>query len=160
MCTPLLLCCAKSLQSCPTLRSYGTQLTRLPCPWDSPGKNTQVGCHALLQGIFLSQGLNSRLRHCRQILYTTLTSNMSHSCIPLSLTVPPAWNKLLQVANATWKTHHLCKRSISIHRFGFFSSMLTPTIVLTTKAEFITYSSYTLCKQFVSKHTVYSFPYS
>ena len=28
------------------------------CPWDSPGKNTGVGCHSLLQGIFLSQGLN------------------------------------------------------------------------------------------------------
>ena len=29
---------------------------RLLCPWDSPGKNTGVGCHALLQGIFLMQG--------------------------------------------------------------------------------------------------------
>ena len=29
-----------------------------PCPWDSPGKNTGVGCHALLQGIFLTQGWN------------------------------------------------------------------------------------------------------
>ena len=28
----------------------------LLCPWDSPGKNTGVGCHALLQGIFLTQG--------------------------------------------------------------------------------------------------------
>ena len=26
-----------------------TQPTRLPCPWDSPGKNTGVGCHFLLQ---------------------------------------------------------------------------------------------------------------
>ena len=26
------------------------------CPWDSPGKNTGVGCHALLQGIFPTQG--------------------------------------------------------------------------------------------------------
>ena len=26
------------------------------CPWDSPGKNTGVGCRALRQGIFLSQG--------------------------------------------------------------------------------------------------------
>ena len=26
------------------------------CPWDSPGKNTEVGCYALLQGIFLTQG--------------------------------------------------------------------------------------------------------
>ena len=31
---------------------------RLLCPRDSPGKNTGVGCHALLQGIFLTQGLN------------------------------------------------------------------------------------------------------
>ena len=36
---------AKSLQSCSTLCNP----TRLPCPWDSPGKNTGVGCHFLLQ---------------------------------------------------------------------------------------------------------------
>ena len=37
---------AKSLQSCPTARP---QPTRLPRPWDSPGKNTGVGCHFLIQ---------------------------------------------------------------------------------------------------------------
>ena len=37
---------------------------------DSPGKNTGVGCHALLQGIFPTQGLNLSLPHCRQILYS------------------------------------------------------------------------------------------
>ena len=31
---------------------------RLLCPWDFPGKNTRVGCHALLQGIFPTQGAN------------------------------------------------------------------------------------------------------
>ena len=31
-----------------SLQPYGLQLTRLPCPWDFPGKNTQVGCHFLL----------------------------------------------------------------------------------------------------------------
>ena len=36
---------------------------------DSPGKNTEVGCHALLQGIFPTQGSNPGLPHCRQILY-------------------------------------------------------------------------------------------
>ena len=40
---------AKSLQLCPTLRPHRQQPTRLPCPWDSPGKNTGVGCHFLLQ---------------------------------------------------------------------------------------------------------------
>ena len=37
---------------------------------DSPGKNTEVGCHALLQRIVPTQGLNPGLPHCRQILYT------------------------------------------------------------------------------------------
>ena len=36
---------------------------------DSPGKNTGVGCHVLLHGIFPSQGSNPGLPHCRQILY-------------------------------------------------------------------------------------------
>ena len=36
---------------------------------DSPGKNTGVGCHTLLQGIFPIQRLNPGLPHCRQILY-------------------------------------------------------------------------------------------
>ena len=40
---------AKLLQSCPTLRPHRRQPTRLPHPWDSPGKNTGVGCHSLLQ---------------------------------------------------------------------------------------------------------------
>ena len=38
-------------------------------PWNSPGKNTGVGSHSLLQGIFLIHGLNPCLLHCRQILY-------------------------------------------------------------------------------------------
>ena len=33
------------------------ELTRLLCPWDSPGKNTGVGCHALLQGEFPDTGI-------------------------------------------------------------------------------------------------------
>ena len=39
------------------------------CPWNSPRKNTGVGCHSLLQGIFPTQELNWGLLHCRQILY-------------------------------------------------------------------------------------------
>ena len=41
----------------------------LLCPWHSPGKNTERGCHSLLQGIFLTQELNQGLLHCRQVLY-------------------------------------------------------------------------------------------
>ena len=49
---------AKSLQLWPTLPPYGLLLARLLCSWDSPGKNTGVGCYFLLQGSFLTQGLN------------------------------------------------------------------------------------------------------
>ena len=42
-------------QSGPSLQPHGLQPTRLLCPWDFPGKNTGVGCHSLLQGIFLTQ---------------------------------------------------------------------------------------------------------
>ena len=37
--------------------------------WNSPGKNTGVGCHFLLQGIFPTQGSNPGLLHCGQTLY-------------------------------------------------------------------------------------------
>ena len=48
-----------------------------PLSRDSPGKNTGVGCHALLQGIFPTQGSNPHLLHCRCILYC-----MSHQGSP------------------------------------------------------------------------------
>ena len=40
---------AKSLQSCPTVQLHRGQPTRLRRPWDSPGKNTEMGCHFFLQ---------------------------------------------------------------------------------------------------------------
>ena len=39
-----------------SLQPHGLQPTRPLCPWDFPGKNTGVGCHFLLRGIFLTQG--------------------------------------------------------------------------------------------------------
>ena len=43
-----LCCCVASVMS-DSVRPHRQQPTRLPCPWDSPGKNTGVGCHFLLQ---------------------------------------------------------------------------------------------------------------
>ena len=59
----LMLCvCVLSYEAVSNLlRPHGLQPTRLLCPWDFPSKNTGVGCHFLLQGIFLSQGSNPRL---------------------------------------------------------------------------------------------------
>ena len=44
-----------------SLQPYGLQPARLLCPWNSPGKNTGVGCYVLFQGIFLTQGSNPSL---------------------------------------------------------------------------------------------------
>ena len=44
-----------------SLQPRGLKPTRLLCPWDFPDKNTGVGCHFLLQGIFPTQELNRHL---------------------------------------------------------------------------------------------------
>ena len=69
-----IICLCLVTQLCPTL------CHPMDCSWpgssvhrDSPGKNTGVGCCALLQGIFPIQGSNPGLPHCRQIL-----SHQSH----------------------------------------------------------------------------------
>ena len=66
-------------QSWTRLKRLSSSSSRLLFPWDSPGKNTGVGCHALLQGFFLTQGSNPGLLHCRQILY-----HLSHQENPSS----------------------------------------------------------------------------
>ena len=68
---------------CLVTQSYSTLWGQMDCSpgssvhEDSPGKNTGVGCHALLQGIFPTQGSNPGLPHCRQILY-----HLSHQGSP------------------------------------------------------------------------------
>ena len=67
------------VQSCLDSFRLHLQPTRLLCPRDSPGKNTGVGCHFLLQGIFPTQGSNSSLLPGRRILY-----HLSHQGSPLN----------------------------------------------------------------------------
>ena len=52
-----------------SLRPHGLYPARLLCPWNSLGKNTGMGSHSLLQGIFPTQGSNPGLLNCRQIFY-------------------------------------------------------------------------------------------
>ena len=79
-CVPFhLVCCLPTLhtvlcldaQSCPTLCDpMDCSPPGSSVHGESPGKNTGVGCHTLLQGILPAQGSNPGLLHCRQILYT------------------------------------------------------------------------------------------
>ena len=72
-CRPKACLCVLSCFSCVQLfATLRADPVRLLCPWDSPGKNTRVGCHALLQGLFPTQGWNLRflqLLHCRILYY-------------------------------------------------------------------------------------------
>ena len=61
--------CESSSVVSSSLQPHGLWPARLVCPWNSPGQNTGEGSHSLLQGIFPTQGSNSGLPHCRQILY-------------------------------------------------------------------------------------------
>ena len=72
-------------KSCPALGIPWIVAVRLLCPWDSPGKNTGVGCHFLLQGIFPTQESNTGLLHCRQMIYQ-LTYEGSPAGIRIEIT--------------------------------------------------------------------------
>ena len=76
------------MKSLSRVQLFATPLTEKPtmllCPWDFPGKNTGVGCHFLLQGVFLTQGLNRSLPHCRQTLYR-LSYQGSFASLQISL---------------------------------------------------------------------------
>ena len=62
-----------------SLQPHRLESARLLCSWDSPGKYTEVGCHFLLQGIFLTRGSNPGHLHCRQILYSLAPRE---ACLP------------------------------------------------------------------------------
>ena len=89
--------------------------TRLLCPWDFPGKNTGMGCHALLQRIFPTEGSNTHVLsflHCRRILYP-----LSHWWSP---------KLLLTCAHITLhneSTHLQHCHSIWIHQSSISSSL-------------------------------------
>ena len=66
VCVCVCVCVCSVTQSCPTLCDHmDCSLPGSSVHGDSPGKNTGVGCQALLQGIFPTQELNQDLLHCR-----------------------------------------------------------------------------------------------
>jgi len=95
-----------------SLQPYGLQPVRLLCPWDSPGKNTAVGCRALLQGIFLTQGSNLHLLHWQE-----------GSLLPL----PPGKFMFL---DASSKLFGLCLRYNKLTKIYYSNFELLPTLFL------------------------------
>ena len=88
--------------SCPVVYNslqplWTVQPARLLCPWSFPGRNTGVGCHFLLQGIFLTQGSNPCLLHCKVDFFFFLTTE------PLG---KPASYIISHRSWPTWPTWH------------------------------------------------------
>ena len=103
---------------------------------DSPGKNTRVGSHSLLQGIFSTQGSNPGLPHCRWILYC-----LSHQGSPRILELvaypfssgssrPRNWTGVSCIAGeffTSWATREVPKKpslSYCFYSCGKFSTIL------------------------------------
>ena len=72
----------------------------LLCPWDSPGKNTGVGCHACLQGIFLTHRSNPRLLHLPALAGGFLTTNPPGK--PFQIYTVNLSDVALDLSRSTW----------------------------------------------------------
>ena len=75
-----ILTCEQWVLSCPTFANPRTVAPRHFCPWKFPGKNTGVGCHSLLHGIFSTQGSNPCLLWVKVAkLCPTLCNSMDYT---------------------------------------------------------------------------------
>ena len=108
---------------CDSLQSSGLQPARLLCPWDFPGKNSGVGCHLLLQGIFLTQGLNPHLHWQVGSLPLVPPSKFRHK--ELRCVLRNSWNqgRALAEAKSCWLSkgpffYHKASMTVSLQLQG------------------------------------------
>ena len=96
---------AKSLQSCLTVQPHRRQPTRLCRPWDSPGKNTGVGCHCLLQCMKVKVKSLSRV----QLFATPWT--VAHQAPPsMGFSRQEYWSGV-PLPSLRWATNHRVAKS-------------------------------------------------
>ena len=105
-------CCAaaKSLQSCPTLCDPidGTP-PRLPRPWDSPGKNTGVGCHFLLRCL--------KVKSEKEVAQSCLTLSNPMDCSPPGSSV----HGIFQARVLEWGAIAFCRKHVRTGEFRCIS---------------------------------------
>ena len=106
---------AKTLQSCWTLRPHRRQPTRLPCPWDSLGKNTGVGCHFLLQCRKVKS--ENEIGHHARLLATPQTA--AYQALPsMGFSRQEYWSELplpLSDVNGTFQLIHYYLTLQTVH---------------------------------------------
>ena len=75
------------------------------CLFQCPGKNTGVGCHFLLQGVFLTQESNPGLLHCRQVLYQLSYNGRPSSTWTSSKSITEEGNTVSHIPGPWIRTH-------------------------------------------------------
>ena len=94
-----------------SVRPHRRQPTRLPCPWDSPGKNTGVGCHFLLQCM--------KVKSEKEIAQSCLTLSDPMDCSPLGSSI----HGIFQARELEWGAIAFSYNKANIGRF--FIRLLT-----------------------------------
>ena len=132
---------------------------------DSPGKNTEVGCHALLQGILPIQGSNPGLPHCKQILY-----RLSHQGSPRILewvvypfsresSQPRNWSGVSCIAArsfTSWATREAPLFLIGVEMKAFASQHEVPEAILMCSSRDITSGIATVTRATIRLSLVFS----
>ena len=98
-----------------SVRPHGLQPTRLPRPWDSPGKNTGVSCHFLLQGV--------KVESESEVAQSCLTLSDPTDCSPSGSSVHGIFRATVLEWGAIASSHtsaiELNSRNISFCRYSF-----------------------------------------
>ena len=129
----ILTICESCLVVSDSLQPHGLYST-----WSSPGQNTGVGSLFLLQGIFPTQGSNSGLLHCRQILYQLSYQGSHISCITDLLNAHFLWSKHSAYISRTKESFRL-----PITAFGSRMTFVASKVLLSKNP-----SSYTWISKF------------
>ena len=116
---------AKLLHSCPTFCDPGLKSTRLCCPWDSLGKNTGMGCHFLLQGIFPTQGSNLHLLSLLDWQVDSLP--LSHLGSPSTLFVVGQSPSCVQLFATSWTIACQAPLSMEFSRQEYWNGLPFPS---------------------------------
>ena len=128
VCKSVVVCKPRIAQSCPTLCNPMNCTHQAPRPRDSPGKNTGVGYHFLLQGIFPTQGPNLLLLHFSRILYQWATKPISSRVEILVDFLSGGWFCRPLAFSKAWVTSSGFKDNL-IHAWRHFYSTYTSKAV-------------------------------
>ena len=104
-----------------SLESLWTVAAMFFCPWDSAGKNTEVACHALFQGIFLTQGSNPHLLDWQADCLT-----LSHQGSPYGLVCTKLLSRV-QISVIPWTLACQAPLSIGYSRQEHWSGLPFPS---------------------------------